>query len=209
MAWIAGVISALSQADSAATPKAGASPQGAAPPPFTPSANAFAAGQKQGAGADLSTAFSKSALPAIPQGQNGADVFRIADALGKTDLSGAPPPVPGPAAAGATPAPTTADFGAGRPTIGGADMMAGMGQPAAIGAAGGAGAGPAPAGGDWLSNAQQYAQLGAMAQNALKGPQLPGGGIPQAAPMSSYSPTAGAAMARIQQLMAMRRGGGF
>ncbi len=193
---IAAVVAALGSAavssssqQAAARKAAGAA---AVPKPeaqgYTPSAGAFAApGQKQGAGAQLSTSFSQSALPELPKGQSASDVFRLADALGKTDFSaGAVPPPPGGSAAAAQ------DFG-GRPTIGAAEASLPTGGETTSG------------GSDWLKNAQTYAQLGALAQNALKGQQPPGGGIPQAAPMS-YSPTADAAMKRLQQLLTMRRG---
>jgi hypothetical protein len=202
MAWLAAVASLVGSAlSSSAQSNSASKAAGAAAVPkpepqgFTPTANAFAApGQKQGAGADLSTMFSKSALPDIPQGKSVADEYRIADALGKTQFSSdaTPPPI------GSTAAPPAAatGFGAARPTIGESEASLPAGGTSTT-ASGGSG--------DWLQNAQTYAQLGALAQNALRGPKTPGGGIPQAAP-ATYTPTAAAAMARLQQLMAMRRG---
>jgi len=198
--WVGAAIAAIGALGSAAmsadaqSKSAGKAAAGAATPKgdggsnFTPTANAFA-GPKQGTGADLSATFGKSALPALPQGQSAADVFRVADALGKSDFSsqGAPPPVPGSAAAPVT------DFGASRPTIGDAEAS----LPAGGSTSGG--------GGDWLEKAKLYAQLGSMTGDALRGPQVPGGGIPQASGFS-YSPTADAAQRRLQQLMMMRRG---
>jgi hypothetical protein len=185
VAWLAALAGSVLQADAQGTPKGSGELPKASPFSFTPTASAFTGpGQKSGAGTDLSTTFSR------PSATSAADTFRLADALGKTDLSsqGAPPPVPGSAAA-------AVNSGSERPTISGAEASL-----PASGTASSSGGG-----GDWLKNAQAYAQLGSMAQNVLSPPSSPGGGIPQAAPMS-YSPTANAAMQRLQQLLAMRRG---
>jgi hypothetical protein len=91
--------------DSAAKRTAGAlAVPKAQPQGYSPVATAFGGKNSSASGADLAGTFSKAPLPELPKGRDAADVFRLSDALGKTDLSGQPPPIPGSAAAGGEPA---------------------------------------------------------------------------------------------------------